>query len=145
MIKDIANKHGLALARVGHESAKKLSEIIKEVLNERFCHVNLLSLLEEFDVINTYVAGETDKLESVISSVFDAGRNNKSRSHFPTQVLVAKSTENLIVIISKHKSFADLQSAAVSAIRKNHDLLDEFLEYFEGFLFDDPEDVEVES
>jgi hypothetical protein len=100
-------------------------------------------LLEEFDIINTYISGKTDDLEGLVKAVYEKGKKDRVISN--NHLIISKSTDQIIVVVSTQKNFIDLQNLATKALRKNSELLDEFLEYFEGLLFDNKEDVDVES
>jgi hypothetical protein len=100
-------------------------------------------LLEEFDIINTNISGKTDDLEGLVKAVYEKGKKDRVISN--NHLIISKSTDQIIVVVSTQKNFIDLQNLATKALRKNSELLDEFLEYFEGLLFDNQEDVDVES
>jgi hypothetical protein len=140
MIQDIANKHGLAIARVASEERKRLSDVVKELLNERGYNISFLAFLDN-GIIETYsniVFGDIDDLCQKLFMLF------KTRKDLGKNAITIRRMNSVLVMTSnKYKSVPELQQAVLDKLRKDPGLLDVFDQVYRGQLFTRIEELDI--
>lgn len=142
MINAIAERHGLALARTGSDRAIKLSEVIKQLVNDHFCHTSCLSLLKRYRIIRDYAEIDVDAVNQAKSyqRVVDAALKIDSVG----LVLVSHYTsQDRVTLVSAYhsSSFSELQRSIFNELRQDDAYLEEFLEEIDGIYDIDQIDV----
>lgn len=133
MINAIAERYGLSLARTGSDRTIKLSDVIKQLVNDHFCHTSCLSLLERYRIIRDYAEIDVDATNPAKSYQRIVDATLKIDSVGLVLVSHYASQDRVTLVSAYHSSsFSELQRSIFNELRQDDARLDEFLEEIDG-------------